>query len=77
MKRAIVFAEGMVRGIRGIEKGRELLCNGKVVSGIKLIISGLSLWVLAVWMPSMLLMRVRQKCQDHLRVIGDDWRADS
>ena len=77
MKRAIVFAEGMVRGIRGIEKGRELLCNGKVVSGTKLIISGLSLWALAVCVPSILLMKVRLKCQDHLRGIGDDWCADS
>jgi glycosyltransferase involved in cell wall biosynthesis len=77
MKRAIVFAEGIVRGIRSAEKGCELLRDGKVVSGTKLIISGLSLWGLAVWMPSMLLMKVRRKCQDHLQAIGDDWRADS
>ncbi|MFM7187163.1 MAG: glycosyltransferase family 2 protein [Armatimonadota bacterium] len=76
IQRAIVFAEGMVRGIRGIEKGREFLCNGKVVSGTKLIISGLSLWGLAVLVPSMLLFQVRGKCQNHLRAIGDDWSAD-
>jgi hypothetical protein len=77
MKRAIVFAEGMVRGIRGAEKGLQMFRRGKVVSGIKLIISGLALWGLAVWMPSLLLIKVRQKCQNHLQTIGDTWLADS
>ena len=77
MKRASVFAEGMVRGIRGAEKGLQMFRRGKVVSGIKLIISGLALWGLAVWMPSLLLIKVRQKCQNHLQTIGDTWLADS
>ncbi len=73
INQGVVFAEGMVRGIRGIEKGVEHLQHGKVSSGLLLMVSGIVRWSMAVLLPSLCLVTIRRKCISHLRSIGDDW----
>jgi len=74
VRHALLFAEGPVRGIRGIESGWELLCKGKIVGALRIAAAGAARWWMAILFPSAFLMRLERECYAYLHAQGIDWK---
>lgn len=74
VRRALVFAEGPARGIRGIERGWELIRLGRVSEGLRIAAAGAARWWMAILFPSVFLMRLERECYAYLHAQGIDWK---
>jgi hypothetical protein len=74
VRRALVFAEGPARGIRGIERGWELLRLGRASEGLRIAAAGAARWWMAILFPSAFLMRLERECYAYLHAQGIDWK---
>ena len=74
VRRALLFAEGPARGIRGIERGWELLCSGRPGEGLRIAAAGAARWWMAIVFPDALLSRLEHDCNDFLKAEGIDWK---
>lgn len=74
VRRALIFAEGPARGIRGIERGWELVRCGHFSKGFRTLIAGIGRWWMAILFPSAFLMRLERECYAYLQAQGIDWK---
>jgi hypothetical protein len=74
VRRALVFAEGPARGIRGIERGWELIRLGRVSEGLRIAAAGAARWWMAILFPSAFLVRLERECYAYLHAQGIDWK---
>jgi len=74
VRQALLFAEGPVRGIRGIESGWELLCGGNVAGALRIAASGTARWWMAILFPDAFLQRLERECFAYLHAEGIDWK---
>lgn len=74
VRQALLFAEGSVRGIRGIESGWELLCKGNVAGALRIGAAGAARWWMAILFPSAFLVRLERECYGFLTAQGIDWK---
>ena len=74
VQRAMLFAEGPARGIRGIERGIELLRSGRIAEGLRVAASGLARWWMAILFPAAFLSRLERECFAFLHAQGIEWK---
>ena len=74
VRRALVFAEGPARGIRGIERGWELFRLGRASEGLRIAAAGAARWWMAILFPSAFLVRLERECYAYLHAQGIDWK---
>jgi hypothetical protein len=74
VRRALVFAEGPARGIRGIERGWELIRLGRITEGLGIAAAGVARWWMAILFPSAFVVRLERECYAYLQAQGIDWK---
>ena len=74
VRRAMLFAEGAARGIRGVEHGIELLRCGRIAEGLRIAAAGLARWWMAILFPSAFLVRLERECYAYLHAQNIDWK---
>ncbi|MFM7187165.1 MAG: glycosyltransferase family 2 protein [Armatimonadota bacterium] len=71
---AVIFYEGTVRSLQGMQFGWRLLHSGDVSKGLRTIIAGVWRWTISTLMPTLFISRLERECYSYLRAQGVDWK---
>ena len=71
---AVLFFEGTVRSLQGMQFGWRLLHSGNVPKGLRSIIAGALRWCLSSLMPTLFIRRLERECYAYLHAQGIDWK---
>lgn len=74
IREAVLFFEGTVRSILGIQYGWRLVQSAHLLRGLKTVFAGMLRWWFSFILPGMFLHRLEQECVEYLHKRNIDWK---